>query len=51
MSTPRNLLVSPAVQAYCLGLSQLLVIVLFFDIGEDNGHLVERHSNQPQIGN
>ena len=51
MSTPRNLLVSPAVQAYCLGLSQLLVIVLFFDIGEDIGHLVESHLNQPQIGN
>jgi hypothetical protein len=27
------------------------VIVLFFDIGEDNGHIVESHSNQPQIGN
>jgi hypothetical protein len=27
------------------------VIVLFFDIGEDNGHLVESHLNQPQIGN
>jgi hypothetical protein len=27
------------------------VIVLFFDIGEDNGHLVESYSTQAQIGN
>jgi hypothetical protein len=32
-------------------IAALRVIVLFFDIGEDDGHLAECHSTQPQIGN